>query len=773
MVTSLLSLLRKHSYILFDHPHLFFQCFINEGTPELSSIAADIVESFTPKMPYIKYLDNDKQKEKAVEGRFYCSDKIACFDVSPEMDYLVCECRDETIHLFSLQTGIKVWVRPAPIKTVKREYFCRDASVSGAYRQIGHFLSFYNSVIFHPNGKSVLPGTLQYVYTISGDREVLYPDSDCSFSNCVYCKDKNVMLTDCPADPKRVFIWDLENGQKLRAFDFDEKISSFTISEDGSLIAIFDMTYSFTLVDVRNQSCLKMPVTSNSVFSPVCGLMHFTSDNNTLVCGFLHWVCDVADCPLGEERKPTFTFITPVNNISSPDPHFEPLELRTFLLWPSVPQNTLTESTFMGPRNAGPSWTSKVQREIPYLFSGSYISLSDENILVGSPDHKYVTMLNVGQLQRESDSTYTSNVNMGVRKIIFSMEGDAIYAMSSRERFVSSNEVLTITVWKMSSREFLKTKQFYGPVSILPKKEGLVLFKKDRVAELWNFDLSECIRTIVKLSSNTDILYKVRIMPVSDKLVAFFYRLKSCESIYIRSSQQSPQNEESSESEEENEEYLNFLKLSNMHAYRIDFIDLTSVGGKLVSSLRMEAGANEYVDYVSCSSCLGEVLVSAVENISKGLPTDNEKLTVSLRKNGLIKWEQSTEYWNSRSPLQQSMIFSPRNEFVVTWNTLDKGQGIHVLQAKTGETLHVLLRDQKDIIECKFLDDESLVCCSGDNFLRLYNVRAGALLSILDIGEQPFSLGACLNHPIVAIGLSGTRIKFVRVQLPTESKKKN
>ena len=210
-----------------------------------------------------------------------------------------------------------------------------------------------------------------------------------------------------------------------------------------------------------------------------------------------------------------------------------------------------------------------------------------------------------------------------------------------------------------------------------------------------------------------------------------------------------------------------------MHAYRIEFIDLTSVGGKLVSSLRMESGANEYVDYVSCSSCLGEVLVSAVENISKGSPIDNEKLTVSLRKNGLIKWERSTEYRNSMSPLQQSMIFSPRNEFVVTWNTLNKGQGIHVLQAKTGETLHVLLRDQKDIIECKFLDDESLVCCSGDNFLRLYDVRAGVLLSILDIGEQPFSLGACPNHPLVAIGLSGTRIKFVHVQLPTESKKKN
>ena len=772
VVTSLLSLLRKHSYILFDHPHLFFQCLINEGTPELSSTAAVIVESLTPKVPYMKYLDNDKQKEKAVQGRFYCSHEIACFDVSPEMDYLVCECRDETIHLFSLQTGIKVWVRPAPIKTVKRKYFGRDLSVSGAYRQIGHFLSFYHSVIFHPNGKSVLPGTLQYVYTISGDREDLYPESDCSFSNCVYCKDENVMLTDCPADPKRVFIWDLENGQKLGAFDFDEKISSFTISEDGSLIAIFDVTNSFTLVDVRNRSRLKMPVTSNSVFSPVCGLMHFTSDNNALVCGFLYWRCDQADCPLKQERKPIFTFITPINNISLPNPHFEPLELRTFLLWPSDPPNTLTEYTFTE-QNEGPSWASKVQREIPHLFAGSYISLNDEKLLISSPDHKYVTMLNASLLQSQSDSTIISNVKMGVRKIDFSMEGDAIYVVSSGRFVYSSSHKVKITIWRLSSREFLKTKTYYGPVSIVPTKEGLILFKNDRVAELWNYDLSECIQSIAKLTSDISILCRVTIMPIldelsgelSDELIAF-YSVNSYESIYVRGPH------ESEETENSLDYLLEGLVSGHYRNYRLDFIDITSVGGKLVSSLSMGVGAKEYVDYVSRSSCLGEVLVCTVEDISKGLPIDKEKLTVSLRKNGIIKWERNTEYVFSLSPFQQHMIFSPRNEFVVTWNTLDEGQGIHVLQAETGETLQVFLRDQKDIIECKFLDDESLVSCSGDNFLRLYNVRTGDLLSVLDIGEQPFSLGACLYQPLIALGLSGTRIKFVHVELPTESKKK-
>ena len=563
-------------------------------------------------------------------------------------------------------------------------------------------------------------------------------------------------------------IWDMKKGQKLKLIECNDEISSFAVSEDGTRIAICDITNTITLFDEENQS--RFLQLGKDDHQSVCGLMQFTSDNNTLVCCFLYWQCDQAHCPLGEERKPRFTFIKPINNISLPDPHFEPLKFRTFLLWPSVPPNTLTEYTFMG-QNEEPSWVSKAQREIPYLFSGSYISLNDENVLIGSPDHKYVTMLNAGLLQSESDSTYTSNVNMGVRKIIFSMEGDTIYVVSSGRFVYSSSDEVKITIWRMSSQELLETKTFFGRVSIVPTKEGLVLFKHDRVAELWNFDLSKCIRSIAKLTSNTTILYKVRMIPVSDELVAFFYPVNSCESIYIRSSQNSQQNEDSFESKE-NEEYLNFfLNLLGMHVYRIDFVDLTSVGGKLVSSLRVPADAKECIDYISCSH-MGEVLVCIVEDM--GGPIDHEKLTVrSLRKNGQIKWERRTEYLFSLSPLTQHMIFSPTNEFVVTWNTLDGGQGIHVLQAETGETLYVFLRDQKDIIECKFLDDESLVCCSGDNFLRLCNVRTGDLLSVLDIGEQPFSLGACLNHPLVAIGLSGTRIKFVHVQLPTESKKKN
>ena len=204
--------------------------------------------------------------------------------------------------------------------------------------------------------------------------------------------------------------------------------------------------------------------------------------------------------------------------------------------------------------------------------------------------------------------------------------------------------------------------------------------------------------------------------------------------------------------------------------YCLDFISTTSVqGGKLVSSLWFtDYDEGGYLYNISCNSP-SNVLVCRFERESWG-PIDKGEVTVSLLNKGSVKWERIADNSYLRD---EHMIFSPKNEFVVTWNTLDDGQGLHVLDADTGETLHVLLRDQKDIIECKFLDDESLVCCSGDNFLRLCNFRTGDLLSVLDIGEQPLCLGACLYQPLVAIGLSGTRIKFVHVQLPTESKKKN
>ena len=111
-------------------------------------------------------------------------------------------------------------------------------------------------------------------------------------------------------------------------------------------------------------------------------------------------------------------------------------------------------------------------------------------------------------------------------------------------------------------------------------------------------------------------------------------------------------------------------------------------------------------------------------------------------------------------------MFSPEEEFVVTWASFSSGYGVHILGAKTGETQRSLLKDQDDIVDCKFLvNGESLVCCSKETSFDCLTLD---LVIYLDVEEQPCCLGACLDKPLVAIGLWGARLKFVHVKLSSD-----
>ena len=360
-VTSLVSLLKKHSYVLVDHPHLFFQCLINEEIPELSSSAAIILESLTPKIAYMKYLDREEQKG-AEKARFYCSDKIVCFDVSPEMDYLVCECRDENIYLWSLLTCEKKWVQPT--LTTKKVFYSGYPDNS-AYRHGHHSLSYYRSVTFHPNGKFVLPGTLRYGYSIlTGDKEALFPDSDCTFSNFVFCKEKKEILTDCQNKPDRLALWNTEDGKKVLDIvgPWADEIFSFTISEDGSVVAISYVTGEINLLDPVNPC--RPPMRTIDSRSVACGLMHFTSDKNTLVCGFL----GITFRGHHDSYKaffygpPEFAILT-----SNYESYFDHLHPKTFRLWPCDSSGTLDLKDFIT-QDKSCYWLREADKVIPSSF---------------------------------------------------------------------------------------------------------------------------------------------------------------------------------------------------------------------------------------------------------------------------------------------------------------------------------------------------------------------------------------------------------------------
>ena len=792
LLISLLKLLKRNSYLLRDHPHLWFQSVINEGPPELSSRAEMILENRLPNVSYMKYLNKEEWKG-AVQARFYCSDTVACFDVSPEMDYMVCECRDGTIHMWSLETGNREWVRPS---LMQRTYVgvrpdSNDLRFDGgAYRVINNnVLTYYHSIVFHPSGKTVLPGTLRSVYTLKGDCNDLFPSSNCTFSYCAFPKDKRTILTDCFDDPKTVVLWSMENGEALKIIQVarNDAITSFAISQDGSQIAFGHVNFFIYLVDVESWRV-------EDFFMPkfaACGLMHFTLDNEALVCGYSHYYPDRYGWFSKADTKPLFLLC-----------QFKPCQLtqRDFILWPNDPPRLTRE--YFRVEGLPSSCVNNMRSVYPFFETGFYKKLNGEIALVGSPSFKYVATVDA-DLLNEVTFDFT---RQAVKEVLFSFEGDAIYSISSDKYEFEASEVL-VTVIRMSTHEILAKKTFTVPsLSLVPMKDGVVIFLKHQVPELWNFELTECIRPITRLTGTE------KLVRLSDELIAcqlscrtsatdeltsdFVALLHSSE---VDDSTQTTVNDSvelddfsySDDSSNEDDSLdldnslvskisvdyntcitsLNYFYLSTIFkGYRMLAVDIVNVtSGECISSVKTKVRhENNDVVFISCNS-QNQLLVCTMEVIRHDY-FDEEELTVSLRNINVLKpvWQRSTKRFEEEIFSVPGFIFSPEEaEFVATWNTFDSGYGLHVLDSKTGETCNTLLKEHNEIINCKFVANrETLVCCSRDNFLRLINVRSGDLLSVLDIEERPYCVGACLGKPLVAIGLSGSRLKFIHVELP-------
>ncbi|XP_068681723.1 uncharacterized protein [Montipora foliosa] len=763
LLISLLKVLRKHSYLLRDHPQLWFQSLINEGPPELSSEAEIILENRLTTVPYMKYLNN-QEENGAIKARFYCSDTVACFDVSPELDYMVCESSDGAIQLWSLETANLEWSRPSLINRDFQYVHPRGDVVSdgGAYRNIGYrILTFYRSVVFHPRDKSVLPGTLRSVYTLEGDCISLHPNSNCTFSHCAFPTDKRTILTDCFDNPKEVVLWSMESGEELRRITSNDVITSFAVANDGPEIAFADLTGSVYLdVSEGPKLLFKCDV--------ACGMMHFTKDNKALICGYLPyriedglgygrcgWVC----C-----RNPTFiirlfkTRFLPQND---------------FVLWPIEPKTPLGRV-----KNVASVFSS--------LVTGFYKWLDNETALVGSPSFKYVAAIHVDSLS-EANWPFTRQV---VKEVVFSSEGDVIYSITSKDE--SSVSAVLVTVLRMSSQEILVEKSFTCPsLSLVPVKEGVVLCLKDKVPELWNFELTECIRQIPKLKGAKMLIR------LSDELIAcewycraltpeefsdFGYLAETENSLELHAEDDlmgdnealhhdNSSDEETSDDSSTTEtfvEFSDFLIKGMSSLFPWLFVDIVNVtSGECVSSIKTTA-SDDHHEFVSCNS-QNQLLICTSDEFDDGV-LYGEQLTVTLRNNNSFScvWERKAVRYDERS-FTPYFMFSPEEEFVVTWASFSSGYGVHILDAKTGETQRTFLKDQDDIVDCKFVvNGESLVCCSEDNFLRLFDIRSGDLLSVLDVEEQPCCLGACVDKPLVAIGLWGARLKFVHVKLPSD-----
>ena len=288
---TLLFLLRKHIGTLKQLPHVIFQTLLNEGGPEMCCEASNLLKSKYSHISHMEYLDKNNL-EGTVQTKFHCSSEVACFDVSPSSDYMVCECRDGTIQLWSLQTGKLVWKRPViRIKLYSRFFQAFRTAAPASFSP--HFLSLplsevstfalccFRSVVFHPTRGVVLPGVLSETYSFDGDLNRLFPESNCIFSVCSISGD--TILTDCPDNAKCLILWSLSNGTELTRTTRDHNVLTFARSQDGRVAAISHSDGSVCLVDLMSDF---RPV-AKTVLQSICGMIKFSPDHRFLYC----WHC--------------------------------------------------------------------------------------------------------------------------------------------------------------------------------------------------------------------------------------------------------------------------------------------------------------------------------------------------------------------------------------------------------------------------------------------------------------------------------------------------
>ena len=485
MLSTLIYLLRKYYSTFTGHPSVFFQTVLNEGGSVLSPMASDLLQKIYPEIPYMEFMHSQIQ-QGAVLARFQSSSCVACFDVSPQSDYLVCECGNGTIQLWSLLTGKLVWERPVIIsKTFYYRTFRKSPS--------SPVLSLYRSVVFHPTMEVILPGVLSCAYGMDGDLTPLFPESKCSFTVCSVSGDRTSILTDCPDDARCIILWSVKNGSEISRTTRCKDVLSFAWSQDGSLLAISHSTGLICLVDVGTGFRTLAEITT----SEICGMIKFAPDHRFLFCKH------TPPIPFDEHRQGHFLFCLNVNNDNDHSFSLDVFYDRvSYVPWK---YESHSKSGFLLGDPILCVFDGFTHKE-----DGVAFLLTEQSVLISyRSDKEIIEMLNVNELTKQTKAACApaslSSIK-SVNKVAFSLNGKSIYV-------VSGAAVETVSALDISSGKVKAEKSSRTIISLVPVEEG-VLLATNHTLELWNFQLSVCV---CKWSNIPKVCY---VIPLSEVLVA-------------------------------------------------------------------------------------------------------------------------------------------------------------------------------------------------------------------------------------------------------------
>ena len=665
---SLLFLLKTHSRELKELPHVIFQTVLNEGGPDLFSEASNLLKTKYSNISYLEHLSkNDLQR--TVQTVFCCSSEVACFDVSRQSDYMVCECRDGTIQLWSLQTGNLLWRRH--VINEKRAWLEETA-----FKTPQDFFSFsvscFNSVIFHPSEDFILPGVLSHAYTFNGELRQLFPESHCIFSVCALSGD--TMLTDCPSDAKCLILWSLLNGREITRTVRDKDVLTFALSRDGMLLAVSHSMGGICLLDVTNGFRTLTEVEG----SKEIGMMKFSPDRRHLYCW--HFYRIPLDSFYVDHDRRCYT----VNNEDNGNVSLD-VNSAKFVFQDSFP-------ILLGDSALTSSVTKSLDVSNILYNSWFLFVLNKQSVLESHPSSHIIKALSLEKIAVNIYSVRKSSVC----SIVFAINGETIYVITHEEGHAR------ITAWDSSSGELKAEKKNVSFSDIedsvcshlVALREGVLFTTSKRTAELWNPDLTERIRYCVYPENITGIF------PISDERVVF--------------------------------------NSSGMNAIIFDTSKTDQVSIPLFG-----------MQLLACNS---------------------KSQVVTFSGDYIQMWNGDTLFWKLEWPsviLGPARVrFSPSEEFLVIWVSLDSEVYVH--DPSSGKLLRIF-ETGGNVCECKFVGDADCVILTflprGECCLRLFNIRSGDLLSLIDL--ETWWSGSIVSHPgkgLIACALQNSEDLFKIIQ---------
>jgi len=400
---------------------------------------------------------------------------------------MVCECRDGTIQLWSLRSGKQVWVRPV---IVGKDCWSDD----GAWKKLpsSTVCSCYRSVVFHPEEHIVLPGVLRHAYNFDGDLKPLFPQSLCRFTVCSISGDKTTMLTDCPDDAKCIILWSLKNGTEITRTMRNDDVLSFAWSQDGKLLAISHSMGLICFVDVRDG--FKTVAEHHCGHDQVCGMIKFTRDCRSLFC-FRRTVSGLSfrnysyrlNVDIAEHLSCTLFELSDFSRRE-----LESASVAGFLFGDSF-LSTCFKFEFLFHVDA-----LTVLRGSPHL--------TVLEILKPRPNGS-IPVLHTPPPRPVPRFRFGARINME-----FSLTGETLYVSSDGAR----NAVAT--AWDISSEEPVGQVDVFSYSCLETRmKKGVLLSTAEGCLEMWNFELSNCLR---RWPDMVQPLGTIQTIPISEDRVA-------------------------------------------------------------------------------------------------------------------------------------------------------------------------------------------------------------------------------------------------------------